>query len=210
MRNTSNLRSALSRATVGRAAALASHTRTDVLTKPRTMSTGVVLSEEQKISFIKNGYVVLPGAVPAHIVNRAVSFTDEAYADGKFELRGSARLGSAVPAPVFHYPIKTSPLVTDLVYQSGLHKAANQLLGDGNAIIRDELGQIAYSEPNELYVQQGMSKHEPHPSDRWHIDSGDGKYASLGTGFAFLIGVALSPGQNIDENRGQYTVWPGT
>lgn len=207
MINSSSFRSTLAHT---RAAARAGRTRIDILTKLRTMSTGVVLSDEQRRSFIKDGYVVLPGAVPAHIVKRALSFTDQAYADRKFDLMGPVRRGSAYCAPVFHHPIKTSPLVTDLVYQSGLHKTAEQLLGNGNAIIRDELGQIAYLEPNELYLQQGMSKHEPYAADEWHIDSGAAKYATLGTDFAVLIGVALSPGQHIDENRGQYTVWPGT
>lgn len=161
------------------------------------------------MSFINDGYVVIPGAVPAEIVDRALSFTDQAYADRRFELMGNPRRGSAYPAPVFYHPIKTSPLVTDLVNKSGLYKAAEQLLGDGNVVIRDEMGQVAYSEPNELYVRQRMSKHEPDPADKWHIDSGAGTYASLGTDFAFLIGVALSHGQDVDENRGQYTVWPG-
>lgn len=167
------------------------------------------LSKTQKQSFISNGYVIIPGAIPRHLVNAATRQVDEAFASGKHQPRGVNRPGSAHPIPVFDGSVKQCPDILNLVFKSGLIQLVEELLGKGNAIVRGNLGQIAVTEANEIFVAQGRDPKQPHPSHRWHIDSGTGTLAAYGSEFSCLIGVALSAGQHLDESRGQFTVWPG-
>lgn len=172
-------------------------------------TTGLNLTQEQKETFIRDGFVILPGAVSEDLVQIASDFVDKAYEDGSYNLNGAKKPGAKHPVPGFYKPIKQSAQIMNLLHKSGLFEVADELVGKGNATIRDKQGQIAYTTPNEIYREEGKDMKEPHPKRKWHIDAGHGKYAALGSDFSFLVGVCLSDGQHVDENRGQFTVWPG-
>lgn len=181
------------------------------ISHPRDLAESVLeLIDEQKRSFIDDGYVVIPGAVSEDLVKKALAFTDQAYEENQYNMNGSGRPGSKDPMPSFHKPIQRSEEVLGLFYKSGLYGAAEQLLGEGNVDVRDGQGQILYNCPNEISIDEGMDMKKPLPKRRWSLDPGRGKYKQLGSDFAFRIGVCLSDGQDVDENRGQLTVWPGT
>lgn len=171
---------------------------------------GEILSTEQKETFIRDGFLIISGAVPQDKVKAAVDLIDDAYEKKDYNINGITKPGSKHPVPGFHKMIKEAPEVLDLLYGSVLFNAAEELLGKGNVVIRNNQGQIAYTTPSEEFIKQGMDINEPHPKRRWHIDAGHGKYAAVGSDFSLLIGICLSDGQYIDENRGQFTVWLGS
>lgn len=173
-------------------------------------SEGEVLSTEQKETFIRDGFLIIPGAVPEDKVKAAVNLIDKAYEGKQYNINGITKPGSKHPVPGFHKPIKQAPEILDLVYGSGVYSAAEELLGKGNLVIRNNQAQIACTTQSEEFIEKGMDICQPHPKRRWHIDNGYGKYAAVGSDFSLLIGVCLSDGQHVDENRGQFTVWPSS
>lgn len=181
------------------------------LSHPRELAEhDLELSDGQKQTLISDGYVVLPGAVPQELVKTALEYTDRAYEEDQFNLNGNGRFGSKNPFPSFHKPIQRSEEVLGLFYKSALYKVAEQLLGKNNAILRDGQGQIMYNTPSELFIEEGRDIALPHPKKKWAIDPARASYKAYGTDFMFRFGVCLSEGQDVDENRGQLTVWPGT
>eukprot|EP00177_Eucheuma_denticulatum_P001174 GFKZ01002124.1.p1 GENE.GFKZ01002124.1~~GFKZ01002124.1.p1 ORF type:complete len:807 (+),score=134.79 GFKZ01002124.1:63-2483(+) len=171
---------------------------------------GVVLTTEQKETFIRDGFLVIRGAVSQDNVSSALNRIQEALEKKQYNINGVTKPGSKHPVPGFHKPVKQAPEVLNLVYGSVLFSAAEELLGKGNVVIRENLGQIAYTTTSEEFIAQGMSIDEPHPKFKWHIDAGHGKYATVGSDFSLLMGACLSDGQYIDENRGQFNVWRGS
>lgn len=165
------------------------------------------LTDEQKKFFIREGYVILPGFVDQDYIDNALSFLDKRIASGNHGLGDKTR-GKTDPSVKFGKPAKRAPEITDLIFKTGLLELAEDLLGEGNATVRDNLGQIAYNEPRKDLIAKGTDISMKPSKHRWHIDSGHGKYASLGSDFSVLVGVALSDGQQVDENRGQFTFFP--
>ncbi|KAI0566673.1 hypothetical protein FGB62_7g01 [Gracilaria domingensis] len=162
------------------------------------------LTEEQKLSFIRDGYIILPQIVSIGLIQAALAHCDAAYAANHYN---TPKHDSGVkPTPSFWRSVKSARPVTDLFYESGLMQVAEQLLGASNVDILNDDGQIAYTLPNP---DSELSLHEQHPKQKWHIDTPLGEYINRGADFVLIVGVALSEGQEVDENRGQFTVWPG-
>lgn len=168
------------------------------------------LTDEQKEAFVRDGFVIIPGFVPTKLVDAAERRIDRAYENGRYHEMTKKLLGRDQPTPNFNKGVKQSNQVMNLMYKTGLFEIAEDLLGEGHPVIRDDLAQIAVTFPCQHFIDEGMDIREPQPKRRWHIDAGQGKYAAQGTDFSFLMGVALSEGQEVDENRGQFNVWPGT
>lgn len=168
------------------------------------------LTDEQKETFVRDGFVVLPGFARPNLVDAAERRIDRAYENGRYREMTKKLLGRDQPTPNFNKGVKQSNQVMNLMYKAGLFEIAEDLLGEGHAVIRDDLAQIAVTLPCQHFIDEGMDIKEPQPRNKWHIDAGQGKYAAQGTDFSFLMGVALSEGQEVDENRGQFNVWPGT
>lgn len=169
------------------------------------------LSLPQKHEFIKNGFIVLRGAASAELVKKASNFIDDAYNNHQFDNKGGSVPGAVDPSPVFHSHVKESAEIVDLLLKSGMHGMVEHLLGSGNCVLRNNCAQVAYTRPSEIFLKQGVPMNgSDHKADNWHIDSGLGRLACVGSAFMCLVGVAVSKGQHLDENRGQFTVWPGT
>lgn len=164
-----------------------------------------ILTDEQRKHFIRHGYIILPNAVPTALLDIALTHSDAAYSRS-FNEDGSAKSS----LPPFNKDVKASPAITDLYYKTHLRTAAEQLLGPANAVVLGEDGQIAYTTLDHAQRNNGVSMTEPHPKYKWHVDAARGKYAAFASDFSFIIGVALSHGQHIDENRGQLIIYPGT
>lgn len=156
------------------------------------------LSEEQKRHFVKDGYLILRGAVPQLAVSMALSHADRVY-----EERGRPRNGG------FYEPDRQHESIASLYEATPLRQIAASLLGSANAKLLCP-AQIAYTSCDTSALRDGMHLTDRHPSHKWHVDASRGKFAPLGADFLLLIGIALSDGQYIDENRGQLTIFPGT
>lgn len=100
-------------------------------------------------------------------------------------------------------------MVTSLFHDTCLKPMLEQLLSPGCVCVRKPDAQIAYTDTNHAMIENGARSSDNHPKDYWHVDSSHGKFASVGTDFIVLVGIALSEGQHIDENRGQFTYFPG-
>lgn len=177
----------------------------------QTMGASQVLTYDEKRAFIQDGYVVLRGAVPPEMVESALKVVDKAYAEGKYDLDES----KFDPVPQFHEDVKVHPDLGEILERTKIFAAAEDLVGVGNALYVKK-PQIAFRPKGKSFIENGMSISEPMPWYRYHIDGGDNgngngneKLAGTATPFTLLIGVCLSPGQDIDENRGQFTAWPG-
>lgn len=162
------------------------------------------LSPEQLEFFAENGYIHLRNIVPQHMVQKALSIIDAAYEAKDYDV-SDANPWDIVPS--FRDNIKTHPEILTIFNSTCLFDMCQQLLGHGKAFGVGR-AQVALREPNQVMRQRGMGLHDIADAKSWHIDGGTGKHAHLASPFTLLVGVALSDGQDVDENRGQLLVWP--
>lgn len=165
------------------------------------------LTTKQKEAFVRDGYVLLNGVVPLDKAEEALQFVDYAFATKKYSVRKNA--DNKLPA--FYSKIQESTVLTDLVTKTGIIDALEDLYGKGNVAILGNAGQVAFRPRSDRMIAKGFQKTQPMGNSAWHIDEGpEGKYVKTSSCFTTLVGVPLSPGQEVDENRGQLNVWPGT
>lgn len=165
------------------------------------------LTTKQKEAFVRNGYVVLKGVVPLEKAEQALQFVDEAFANEKY----SVRKNTDDKLPSFYAKIQESTVLTDLVLKTGIIDALEDLYGTGNVAILGNAGQVAFRPRSDRMIAKGFQKSQPIGNTAWHIDDGPGgKYVKSSSCFTTLVGVPLSSGQEVDDNRGQLNVWPGT
>lgn len=176
-----------------------------------------LLSKEQKEQFVVDGYVIVHNAVPTALLDAGLRRIDDALArkagletenkDQNGENSGNRGADANGNEPMF-YKVRKAPAVTDLYFSTVLHKIVAALL-NGPTQIRDDAAQVACTAPDEKRRAEGFCINDPHPPNRWHVDASHGRFAPVAADFLILVGVALSPGQDVDENRGQLTVFPG-
>ena len=169
------------------------------------------LNKKQIKEFIKNGYVIIPEAMPSELLDAAESHIDEAFDAGEFKRKN--KIGSEEGIPAFNKKVKSADAILELYRKSGARKVAQQLFGDDNATLRKEIGQVVYTTQSEVFVEKGWTPDKHLQKTKWRIISGDGDKDdedNVGTDFSVLVGVTLSEGQDTDENRGQLTVFPGS
>lgn len=179
----------------------------------RAVSGAIHLTDEQKRHFIDQGYVILRQAVPKDILDRAEAFADRSVEvrqgkkvkkDGEREVE--TREASDMPELAANKYVKKSSEISALMYDTGLLNVAEDLLGEGNVTLRKEEGQIAFNAPIEPEGERSLTM--PLKRHKWHIDGAQGKYVAVGSDFLFLVGIILSDGQDVDENRGQFVLFP--
>lgn len=151
------------------------------------------LDEEQKRSFIQDGYIILKGAIPQSNVEQALQHINKGDDDQDAKLFDR---DSRVPA------IKS--LFTDTV----LMRVANDILGTGTHRLLGK-PQVAVTTKDVSALRSGMKLTDRPPPHKWHVDASRGKFSPLGADFLILFGIALSSGQDVDENRGQFIYFPG-
>lgn len=169
------------------------------------MATNNVLSDDDKRDFIRDGFVVLRGAIPTDMVEAAGGRVDEAYENGDYKFDET----KFDPVPQFSKDLQQHPDICELLNRSCVYGAMEDLLGTGN-VTYNGMTQIAFRTRDKAMVRKGMQMTDMIPKMRYHIDGGEGKLAKTGTPFTLLVGVCLSANQDIEENRGQFTVWKGS
>lgn len=166
-----------------------------------------ILSDDDKRAFMRDGYIVLRGIVPAPMTAAALQVADEAFSIAK-DAGDAVEQTSDGMAPHFTKEARRHPAVVGIINKSGLYAACEELLGKGNVFTRS-IAQIAFRGKDPKFTRQGMSMTEDMPAHCYHIDAGAAKTNRTASPFSLLVGVCLSPNQHVDENRGQFNVWPG-
>lgn len=172
-----------------------------------------VVSDELLVSFMQDGYIILPGFMKMEQIDRARARFSHVvklgrwrrdpkrpYIGGKqgiFELTRSSRLGDDF---------------MQLMLNSGLVDVAEGFVGIQNVVVGDGIAdvfQVPRSD-DEGDSELSCGLHDELNSTCWHVDVGRGRFKARGFDHLIRIGVALSDEMDVDENRGQLLVWPGT
>lgn len=163
------------------------------------------LTQKEKENVILDGYIIIRSAVPEPLLRAAVQAADAAYRPDK-----SSPHSVDAPTPPLRY-VAAQPVITDLFSRTCLSKLSQQLLPEDSVTLRHPHAQIAYTLPKSdgLHADTLTELAKPHDPTEWHVDSTRGRFAALAADFLLLVGIALSDGQDVDENRGQLTVFPG-
>lgn len=162
----------------------------------------MVLTDWQKRCFIRDGYIILRGAVPTPLVESALEAATASYRANKYDLEPQG------VAPRFHEEALKHPDIGEIPEKTIIKEACEDLLGAGNVRWGGK-AQIAFRLRDEKSVKKGMGMTDLIPRKMYHVDGATGEHSNLASAFTILVGVALSKGQMADENRGQLHVWPG-
>ena len=161
-------------------------TRTPEAPEPR------VLTSEQAASFVRDGFLVLRGAVNATLTTAALSAVN-----GHLGLGRAAWADDEDGKPALSAEIKSHPAVMSLMHDSGLVGAVRSLLG--SRISEPRAAQVALRFPCAPGKERGEASR-----DQWHIDGMRKEHQSP---FNVLLGVALSA--QPEDDCGNLVVWPG-
>lgn len=162
------------------------------------------LTDSHKHFFIQNGYLHIPAVIKKPQLTELLQVTDHFYDTNQYKLHDSNK--DILP----HFPLSCEqhPTLTSLPRSTPIYSLCEQLLGAGNVALPGR-AQIAYRPYDDRLAKRGLKLSDPIYSHWYHVDGGDGKYATTASPFTLLVGVCLSD-QTVDENRGQLNVWPGT
>ena len=164
----------------------------------------MVLTDQQKQDFMRDGYIILREAIPRDLLIATRKLVNKAYKQNKWSVKGPWDV-----ALHFDEDVQSAPEIPALVSNTCLAEALEDLLGKGNAKWGKKC-QIAFRIKDKKLIRQGVTLTQPMDKLKYHVDGGNGATRHNGTPFAILMGVCLSPGQMKDENRGQLNVWPGS
>lgn len=164
----------------------------------------MVLTEQQKLDFIRDGYLILRNVIPEEKIKIARQHVNRAYNQKKYTLKDDQNT-----APNFLEEVQKRPELSELPNDTPVVEAIADLLGPGNG--RWGKGaQIAFRLHDAKLFEKGFTLNQTMNKRRYHVDGGSDKYRYNGTAFSILLGIPLSWGQMKDENRGQLNVWPGS
>jgi len=155
-------------------------------------------------SALSDGYVVLPNAIPASMISQARALTDDALASAGGAPTSQAGAASWVNAK---RKLKRHDAMLDLVNASGLLQCLAGIVGPLRAARNS---QLAYRFPGERTSSDADGIASNWHTD-WHIDgftkSDHSETFETAYDFTVLLGVFLS--DNLNENAGNFTVFPG-
>jgi hypothetical protein len=155
-----------------------------------------VLSDAQRAALRRDGYVVLPGAVPRPLVDRALAAINQSLGKGLDPRRlEEYRSRSFCPE------LQEDRAITDLAGRSDVWAAAESLLGAGR-VKRPRTGQIALCFPTPGVP----GRTHPHLDGMYTPTNGVPRGDVLS--FTMLAGVMLSDVPA--PSSGNLVVWPGT
>jgi hypothetical protein len=157
----------------------------------------VELSVGQKQSLYRDGFVVLPGAVPRELVDAALRAINTSLGDDGIEPAQLARFRAQSYCP----DLQGAPVIADLVQASSLWGLAESAIGAG------QLGPLGFGQI-ALRFPTAEPPRVPHP----HLDGmytpTNGVPKGVIRNFTALVGVVLSDVPHAD--MGNLIVWPGS
>ncbi len=156
------------------------------------------LSPTQIAAFKRDGYLHLPGAIPAEMVEAAVHAINYNIGQGL-----PADQLTKWSAQSFFPELARSQTIADLFNASGLRQTMQELMGKANVPAQTS-GQLALRFPREPGAP--VRALGPHIDGVYTPTNGvpEGTIAS----FSALVGAFLTDVQT--ENAGNFTVWPGS
>jgi hypothetical protein len=154
-----------------------------------------VLSAAQRAALVRDGYVVLPQAVPRPLVERALAAINQCLGRGL-----DPRRVDEYRARSFCPELQDDAAITGLLRQSAVWAAAESLLGAGK-VKAPRTGQIALSFPTSR-----PARAHPHLDGMYTPTNGVPRGEILS--FTLLAGVMLS--DVAAPSSGNLVVWPGT
>ncbi|MFD2467749.1 phytanoyl-CoA dioxygenase family protein [Amycolatopsis silviterrae] len=148
-----------------------------------------MLDRTQMREFAERGFVVIPQAVPEHLVASAAETIDE--------LTTREPPPDAVRGPHFYFPAATEvPSLLELFTRSPAWSCAESLVGEG-----------ALEVPRQVQVALNIPPFSHRPGGH-HIDGFPPEPDGRPGTFTLLAGVLLS--DQLDQDAGNLWVWPGT
>ena len=157
----------------------------------------VEFTTDQRQEIYQNGYIVLPGAVPTPVVDRAVKAINHSLGEGL----DPAEL-PIIRAQTYCPELRNSKVITDLFNESEILSFAESVLGEGT-IQRPDGGQIALRFPR---ADDDLPPFRPH-LDGFPTATNGMIAGTIGT-FTALVGVLLSDLPK--PNSGNFTILPGS
>lgn len=155
-----------------------------------------MLTDQQRADIVRDGYTVLPQAVPRARVEAVLTAINTRLGEG-LSPDDIARMQAGGFAP----DLARSPEVLDLLFATPAWAAAEELIGAGQ-VRRPDRAQLALRFPGSNYV----------PTNPIHIDGfSDGRNGIAADSvfrFTLLVQVLLS--DVVATESGNFTVWPGT
>jgi hypothetical protein len=156
------------------------------------------LSIEERLAFIRDGFLVVPGVVERRLVDAALRAINHWIDDG-YKSDDRVRYHSQGFAP----ELRSHPVVMDLLLASGAFETACSLVG--RPIERPSSGQVALRFPaGSATPGAGSPPHIDGVATATNGVPDDGQLH----GFTLLAGVLLS--DLAERGNGNFTVWPGT
>jgi hypothetical protein len=155
----------------------------------------LLLSDTQRAALRRDGYLVLPAAVPGALVDRALGAINQSLGRGL-----DPRRIEEYRARSFCPELQGEAAITDLARRSGVWAAAESLLGAGR-VKRPRTGQVALSFPTPV-----APRVFPHLDGMYTPTNGVPRGQILS--FTLLAGVMLS--DVTSASAGNLVVWPGT
>lgn len=157
-----------------------------------------MLSAQQKTDLVENGYLHLPGAVQAELVDRVVQTINHHLGQG-FPAEELAKWS----AQSFFPELQTEAVMTDLFNRSTVIGALRELLGEEN-VPEHQRVQLALRFPRPV----GTPPQPPQPHiDGLHTPTNGVPKGTLGS-FTALVGIFLTDVTR--DYAGNFAVWPGS
>lgn len=163
----------------------------------------VDLTRDEKLGFVKDGYLVVRDLVPPKIVEDAMKVINQALCTPG----GIGQFSSGLTS--LNEEVGKSPAVQALLFASGAWTVCQRLLGKGN-VIGGKSAQCVLRGPDPSLDYEFLS--DTPPGRMWHTDGfcwrGFDKRSCQHSPFTLLVGFTLSDATK--PNRGNFSAWPGT
>eukprot|EP01124_Arcella_intermedia_P018918 TRINITY_DN26042_c0_g1_i1.p1 TRINITY_DN26042_c0_g1~~TRINITY_DN26042_c0_g1_i1.p1 ORF type:complete len:510 (+),score=99.71 TRINITY_DN26042_c0_g1_i1:157-1530(+) len=190
----------------------------------------VKLTTQQKLDFIRNGYIIIPSVVPRNLVNNALRSINHHLS------RDPSENKTPIPRSITSCPdLVSSKVLMDLFYESPASSYVEQLVGQTNRLLAC---QIALRYPGDGCMKANIKKFggnflENNPliggvvnqllggdteesnfvvgpgwKETWHIDGFKEIFAGQVQNFTCLVGILLS--DLPEELSGNLTLYPGS
>lgn len=162
-------------------------------------------------AFVRDGFVVLRGVISPELLAAANDRVTAALHDGRVS-RDAKRFyaGSTEGTLRLKRPDLLARPLMALMLNSGLVDIAEGFVGTRNVVVGDGIADAILVPPSDDFLATRCPTNKPHNSQSWSIDVGKVRFKDRGLDHLIRVGVALSEGLDVDENRGQLVVWPGT
>lgn len=196
---------------------------TSALPQDSWLRQALMLTEKQRDMFRRDGYFIVRGIVPPHVVADARKCIEGLHHEGKFMRTGpDVRSGMLGESAQLHKTVQRRREIVDAFYQSGIVDVCESLVGRGRVLIIPNIAKVIYCPP-ETVTDAGDRDHgnagrAAEGTDAWDVrpsvenfdvpeeDCALHAYVPL-TDFAG-VNTSDTSGE-LQGEHGQLLLWPG-